>query len=64
MHVGIFDLQHVKVIWGHLVHCLQELGHNSKTAYHRVKQTKNIGLKGCLEQFHVGIFDLEYVNVI
>ncbi len=20
MHVGIFDLEHVEVIWGHLVH--------------------------------------------
>ncbi len=40
MHVGIFDLEHFKVIWGHSVHFSENLGRNSKTARRRAKQTK------------------------
>ena len=40
MHVGIFDLEHVNLIWGHLVQFSKNLACKSKMAYHRVKRTK------------------------
>ena len=62
MHVGIFDLEDVKVIWGHSVHISQKLGRNSKPAHRRAKQT--IMWASGVYNMHVGIFDLEHVKLI
>ncbi len=41
MHVGIFYLEHVKVLWGHSFGALfYKLGRDSKTAHYRVKERK------------------------
>ena len=56
LHVGIFDLEHVKVIWGHSVHFFRKLGHNSKNAHCRGKRTEI----GRVCSIHVGIFDFEH----
>ncbi len=41
MHVGIFDLEHIKVIWGHSVHFSEKRAYRgkSKTAHCRTKLT-------------------------
>ncbi len=36
MHVGILDLEHLKVIWGHSC-TFPKKGRNSKMAHHRAK---------------------------
>ncbi len=41
MHGGIFDLEHVKVIWGHSVHYSEKKSRNSKAARRSAKRTKN-----------------------
>ena len=40
MYVGIFDLEYVKVIWGHSVHSFRKLSRNSKRAHRKGKRTK------------------------
>ncbi len=45
MHVGIFDLEYVKVIWGHSVQFSDKMGHTSKMGNRRAKQT-NIWVSG------------------
>ena len=55
MHVGIFYFDHVKVIWGHSVHC-------SKNWAVR-ERDENLDLRG-VWRMHVGNFDLEHVKVI
>ena len=66
MHGGIFDLEHVEVIWGHSMHFSKRKMSNLKTAHHRAKH-KNLGLGGgggvYMCSMH-GITDLEHVKVI
>ncbi len=63
MHLGVFDLEHVKVIWGHSGHFSKKRGHNSKMAHHRPKRTK-IWVSGGVCSMHVDFFDLEHVKTI
>ncbi len=50
MLVGIFDLEHVKVIWGHSVQFSEKA---------KVRKGQNLGLgEGCVYNMHVGIFYL------
>ncbi len=61
-HVGIFDLEHVKVIWGHSVHFSKNWPVNRKWLI-IVRNGRNLGLDGVCSM-HVGIFDFEHVKLI
>ncbi len=64
MHVCIFDLEHVKVTWGHLVHFSEKVC-NSRTAHRRAKGTKKWASgRGGVHSMQISIFDLEHVSVI
>ena len=52
MHIGIFNLGHVKVVWGHSVHFSNNLGHNSDTSHCRAKRV-NLGL-GAIQGTYMG----------
>ncbi len=55
MHVGVFDLEHVKVIWGHSVHFSEKWAVAQKRLIGE-RKTK-IWTSG-LCRMHVSIFDL------
>ncbi len=62
MRVGIFDLEHVMVIWGHSVH----FSENWVISHERLiieRSGQKFGSRGVCNM-HVGIFDLEHVKVI
>ena len=64
MHVGIFELEPVKVIWGHSVHLSEKLGRNSKQLIVE-RNGRKFGPRGCMYMcnMHFGIFHLEHVKV-
>ena len=61
MHVCIFDLEQVKVIWGHSVH----FSKNRAVTQKRLVVDKTDGNLGLWDAYNmsVGIFDLEDVKV-
>ena len=64
MHVGIFDLEHVNVIWVIIRCTFPKIGPTlKKTAYRRAKGTK-IWSSWSVCNMHVATFDLEHVKVI
>ncbi len=55
MHVGIFHLEHINVIWGHSVHFSEKRGENSKATHRRAKWTKLLP-RGCMHIACILIF--------
>ena len=47
MHVGIFDLEHVKVIWGHLVHFSENWAVTQKRLIVE-RNGRKFGPRGCM----------------
>ncbi len=64
IHVGIFDLDHVKVIWGHPVHFSKNWPVNRKWLTMERMDENLCFREGCVYNMHVGTFDLEHVKVI
>ena len=62
MHVGIFDLEYVKVI-GVIWCTFSKIGPKLKNGSSYRETDENLGLGGVCNM-HVGIFDLEHVKVI
>ena len=61
MHVGIFDLEHVKVIWGHSVH-FSENWAITQNRLNVERNGQNLGLSAVCNM-HVGIFYFEHMKV-
>ena len=61
MRMGTFDLVHYQS-FEVIQYIYSKLGHNSKTALHKVKQ-EYLGL-GVVFSLHIGTFLLEHVQVI
>ncbi len=62
MHVGISDLEHVKVIWRHSVDFSPNWTITQKQ-FIVERNGRKFGLRGVCTM-HIGIFDLEHVKVI
>ncbi len=64
IHVGVFDLEHVKVIWGHSVQFSETWAvTQNRLIVERIQTDNKLGLGGVCNM-HVDVFYLEHVKVI